>query len=237
MLKIITCKNPDEEVFRRYTILKTEFQIPSGDRKIDQQALVVTKEGLALKQGTGLLKWHPGLLHTLRESGNRHPWIKLGDLKKGDLVLDCTLGLGTDAQFISEVTQEVVVGLENSLGIFLLTREGLSKSRAKVKPVYIDNLSFLRSQKDSAFDVIIADPMFPPHLVKTSTSLDIIRALANFKTLNNEWLVEARRVAKRCILVKDHRINDLLESLEAEVIWSKGKRNNRYGRWTAVDKN
>ena len=234
MLKIITCKNPDADVFHRYMALQREYNLPSGDRKSDHNVLVVTKEGLAFKQGSRLLKWHPGLLHTLRESGERHPWVKLGNIQQGDKVLDCTLGLGTDAQFISEITQEVVIGLESSLGVYLLSREGLSKVRALVKPVFINSLSFLLAQQDNAFDVVIADPMFPPHLIKSNTSLDMVRALANFESISDTWLIEARRVAKRCVLIKDHRANDLLENLKADFIWSKGKRNNRYGRWKAA---
>ena len=179
------------------------------------------------------MTWHPGLLHALRESGLRHPWVKLGNIKRGDKVLDCTLGLGTDARFISEVTHETVVGIEQSLAIFLLTQEGLKTVEANVNSIYANSIDFLHQQAKNSFDVVIADPMFPRHLEKQSHSLSIVRQFGSYEILSKSWLNEAKRVARRCVLIKDHVENDLLESLGVEQLWSKGKRLTRYGRWEA----
>ena len=233
MLKVITCKKPNQEVIDRQAELISKYGLALGERQTDEKALVVTKKGLALRVTGKQMSWHPGLLHTLRESGLRHPWIKLGDLKRGDKVLDCTLGLGTDARFISEITHEIVLGIEQSLAIFLLTQEGLKGVEAKVNPVLANCREFLHQQADNSFDVIIADPMFPSHLEKQSHSLSIVRQFGSYETLSQSWLNEAKRVAKRCVLIKDHIENDLLESLGVEKLWSKGKRVTRYGRWEA----
>ena len=114
MLKVITCKNPNQKVIDTHTQLINLYGLSPGERQSTEDALVVTRQGLALKVAGKQMSWHPGLLHALRESGSRHPWIQLGDIKIGDQILDCTLGLGTDARFISEITKERVLGIEQS---------------------------------------------------------------------------------------------------------------------------
>jgi 16S rRNA (guanine1516-N2)-methyltransferase len=234
MIKVIPCRSPNADVLNRCEMLERNFGLSRGSRRVDEVVLVVTKQGLALKLKDRLLTWHPGLLHALRESGERHPWVRLGKLKRGDRVLDCSLGLGTDARFISEITEEEVVGLESSLSIFLMTLEALSKVNANVNVQHVDSVAFLSAQPSDSFDVVIADPMFPKHLEKASHSLELVRVLANFESIDTEWLNEARRVASRCVLIKDHRRNNLLERLGAEVIWARGKRHTRYGKWKAT---
>ncbi len=236
MLKIITCKKPNQSVNERIEQLVTRYGLCKIERQSRDDALVVTRKGLALRVSGKLMYWHPGLLHTLREARTRHPWVKLGELTKGDRVLDCTLGLGTDARFISEITQTTVVGIEQSLEIYLISEEGLQSAGANIDVRLGHSLDFLKQQKNHSFDVIIADPMFPKHLLKQSQNLSIVRNFASFQTLNLTWLDEARRVARRCVLVKDHIHNDLLESLQAEYIWAKGKRSARYGRWQAFER-
>ena len=232
MLKLIPNKKPNQQILQKITKLLADYpELSLGERKAVERALVVTKKGLTLKINEKYLHWHPGLLHTLREAGESHPWVVLGEIKKGDHILDCTLGLGTDARFLSEITQEQVIGLENNLGIFLLTQEGLSQVEANVTVYYTECLTFLKEQDSNSFDIVIADPMFPKHLLKPSHGLDLVRYLATASPLDHHWLTEAKRVARRRVLMKDHRDNDLLERLNADQIWSKGKRHTRYGSW------
>ena len=233
MFKIITCKNPNQKVIDTHTKLINLYGLSAGQRQSNEDALVVTRKGLVLKVAGKQMSWHPGLLHALRESGTRHPWIQLGNIQHGDQVLDCTLGLGTDARFISEITKERVLGIEQSLAIFLITQEGLQNSGAQVDIQFGQCLEILSKQEKNSFDVVIADPMFPKHLEKQSHSLSIVRHFGSYQPLSLDWLKEAKRVARRCVLVKDHIHNDLLELLGAEYIWSKGKRLTRYGRWEA----
>ena len=233
MLKVITCKNPNQKVIDTHTQLINLYGLSPGERQSTEDALVVTRQGLALKVAGKQMSWHPGLLHALRESGSRHPWIQLGDIKIGDQILDCTLGLGTDARFISEITKERVLGIEQSLAIFLISQEGLKNCDAQIDIHFGRCLDLLQQQDKDSFDVVIADPMFPKHLEKQSHSLSIVRHFGSYEPLNIDWLTEAKRVARRYVLVKDHVHNDLLELLGAEYIWSKGKRLTRYGRWDA----
>ena len=68
----------------------------------DATVLQVSRTGLCLKTPGREYHWHPGLLHTRVEAGWTHPLVRAMDLTQGDRVLDCTLGLGTDAHFASE---------------------------------------------------------------------------------------------------------------------------------------
>ncbi len=237
---VIPCRKPNCEVMVRADQLCRTYGLRLGSRDEDYQAIVVTKGGLALRQKRGqLIRWHSGLLHTLRESGTRHPWSKLGELSSGDQVLDCTLGLGTDARFISELTHELVVGLESSLPIYLLSAEGLATVEARVRVIHQESLSYLIDSPSGSFDVVIADPMFPPTLTNPQHGLDMVRGFGDYTTLSSSWLREAQRVARRWVIIKDHRRHHLLERLSENVesvdlIWCKGKRSSRYGRWRAT---
>ena len=249
--RITVCKNPNQEVLSRARSLQDKYGLEIVNRDVEGPLLVVTRTGLASRsindQQHQLMRWHPGLLHALRESGFDHPWVKLGELKCGDRVLDCTLGLGTDARFISEITKHQVIGLERSLAVFLLAEEGLASVDAKVTPIWCDCREYLETLIDHSdplkseikFDVLIVDPMFPRHLTTDRHGLDFVRIYGDHRPISAHDLKLARQVASRWVVVKDHRKGQLLERLgddvePAETIWSRGKRSTRYGRWCGL---
>ena len=53
----------------------------------------------------------------------------------------------------------------------------------------------MKSQADYSFDIIYADPMFS-ETIKESENLQAIKPLANGSRLTEEWLKEAKRVAR-----------------------------------------
>ena len=73
--------------------------------------------------------------------------------------------------------------------------------------------------------------MFPPGTGVTH-SLDVLRQVAWQEPLDTAWLEQARRVAGRCVVVRDVPGGDLLESLGAERVIST-RRRVRYGVWSA----
>lgn len=66
MLKVITCKKPNQEVLEKQAELIREYGLSAGQRQSDEDALVVTRKGLALKVAGKQMSWHPGLLHALK---------------------------------------------------------------------------------------------------------------------------------------------------------------------------
>ena len=211
--------------------LSKRFCLEVKSRQTPGDALIVQKEGFKLRIDGHFYAWHEGLLHTLREAGERHPWVRLSGLRPGHKVLDCTLGLGTDARFLSEMTGHEVIALEKVKALALLATLNLEAKGAMIRVINQDAKEFLVQCRDNQFDLIIADPMFPSHLKRKSSNLDLVRLRGDTTPLDHEWLSEALRVSRGSVIMKDHKDNSLLEDLGAEYIWAKGKRMTRYGVW------
>ena len=84
-----------------------------------------------------------------------------------------------------------------------------------LKAVKSDSLTFLKSQADHSFDIIYADPMFS-ETIKESENLQAIKPLANGSRLTEEWLDEAKRVAREKIIIKAHFRDPIFEELGFE---------------------
>lgn len=231
VLFITTCRNPDNAVLERARALAQRYQLSLESREIRGDALVVQRSSIVLRLDERYYPWHEGLIHALREAGARHPLVQLSGATRGAHVLDCTLGMGTDARFLSEVTQATVVGIEACPAIAILSEIHFETHGINIQVTRGDAGEVMRALPAKCMDIIIADPMFPPHLRKSSSSLDYLRLRACFQPLNEAWLAEALRIARYSIVVKDHKDNDLLERLNAPHIWSRGKRITRYGAW------
>ncbi len=138
------------------------------------------------------------------------------DLQPGQSVLDCTLGMGTDAIVASYIAgkQGRVVGIEASAIIALVTSLGLKHFTTPDIPPEIltalraiavqndDAFPFLKSMPDKSFDIVYFDPMFRQP-VANSMNLKPLREIANQEPLNKELLVEACRVASRRVVIKE----------------------------------
>mmetsp|Transcript_51321 Transcript_51321/g.109659 ORF Transcript_51321/g.109659 Transcript_51321/m.109659 type:complete len:96 (-) Transcript_51321:81-368(-) len=75
-------------------------------------------------------------------------------------------------------------------------------------------------------DVVYFDPMFR-NAAKSAAGFDVLRGLAFPGALSNEALVEARRVARRSVVVMDQRGGHELERLGMGVVY-EGQRK-RFG--------
>lgn len=222
---------PDtERRARRIGTLPSFEFVRYRDRDRFAPALLVSPEGLRIAVGDARYRWHPGLLHTRLEAGFRHPLVRAMGLQVGDRVFDSSLGLGTDAFFLSTLTERPVLAVEAVPAIALMTAEGLRKAGAKVHVVLSDGLALLRTMPDASFDVVQGDPMFPKGTGVTH-SLDGIRSLARHEPLGMAWLAEARRVARRCVVIRDVDPGTLLEEMACPDVFRVGRGRPRYGVW------
>ena len=67
-----------------------------------------------------------------------------------------------------------------------------------------DALDYLRTQADGSYDAVYFDPMFrrPVH---ESEGMNALRALADARALTAEVIAEARRVARRRVVMKERQ--------------------------------
>jgi hypothetical protein len=176
--------------------------------------LVLSAERAALWLEGELTAWDPGMgalrMKRLRnrERSTRDGFLEAARLSEGDEVLDCTLGLGADALVAAEAVGPTgrVVALESSAPLAALTAEGLRRLRdpaaARLTVHHADAAVWLAAAGDSSFDVVVFDPMFR-HARAQQSGFGLVRRLADVRPLAPETLAEARRVARRALVVKD----------------------------------
>ena len=161
--------------------------------------------GRAFRASAGM-----AFLRVLRaRRGEPDPLAAAAGLRAGDRVLDGTLGLGGDALVAAQATGERVIGLEKDGLLAAFTQAGLRRLQKhgrepgqRVEVVRADHRAFLRAQPARSFDVVLFDPMFR-RAGDAGPSFDLLRVHAEHAPLEAETLREARRVARRGVLVKD----------------------------------
>ncbi|MDR6224280.1 class I SAM-dependent methyltransferase [Desmospora profundinema] len=191
-------------------------------------AVVVGPEGARWENANGeVFRFHPNL-SALRVKELRHgggdALVEAAQLKQGDEVLDCTLGLGADAIVAAHVTGPSgrVVGLESQPVVAALVKYGLarypanssalSEAMKRVQVEIADYRDYLSVCPDHAFDVVWFDPMFR-RTRKRSTGIQPLKILANPSPLDRQSVKEACRVARRRVILKERRGSKEFERL------------------------
>lgn len=167
------------------------------------------------------------------KKGQQDPMLTAMKVGTGDRILDCTLGLGSDAIVASFAVGEKgkVVGVESVPVIALITKYGFKHYQDKsnlinqlIRPIEVvncDYLDYLRTLPDNSFDVVYFDPMFRNPL-RRSNSMEPMRAWANPAPLSREAVREALRVASKRVVMKENSISDEFDKLGfSEVIGGK----------------
>lgn len=187
---------------------------------IAEAFLVLSGEGWTLHDAEGSLYFSPGMAAVrVKRQQEEDVLVRLCELKPGDSVLDGTLGLGADALVCARAVGPSgrVIGVEASLPLFALASEGLTKAppfdaSAKIDVRLGSALSVLRELESHSLDCVIFDPMFD--LPKSSTtSFAVLRRHALHEPLDEATLKEARRVARRWVVVKGGRYGKELTRL------------------------
>ncbi|PKM90005.1 MAG: protein-L-IsoD [Firmicutes bacterium HGW-Firmicutes-12] len=184
----------------------------------DLDYLLIIESQQVILKGETTLAWHPCMavprIKFLR-LGQKDPMIEAMGLKPDYTVLDCTLGLGADALVASYFLGEAgsVIGLEASKYIAFLTKWGLNNFSGRNKHVISalsritvlnqNYLDYLPEQADNKFDVVYLDPMFECAL-KKSSGLNALRPLAFYGDVTCAVIKEAKRVAKRRVVMKQN---------------------------------
>ncbi|BEU88514.1 class I SAM-dependent methyltransferase [Selenomonas sp. TAMA-11512] len=190
--------------------------------------LVAKKGGLRLITEAGEMFFHPNMAYirvkNLRKGLSDH-MLEAMDLRQGDSVLDATMGLGADAIVASYAAGEAgcVVALETSPYIYAVVKDGLAHqtfdhlplvdAMRRIQPRCTDALAYLREQPTSSVDVVYFDPMFR-HPLKDSVQLEPLRMVANHEPVSETLLEEAKRVARRRVVLKENSRSREFERLK-----------------------
>ena len=179
----------------------------------------VEHEGLRLSTGAVTFV-QPGLLKTKLNEGLRHPLVRAvsGHFDNGETddvavetVFDATLGLAGDALHVASALDVDVVGSEGSVVVHALLEEGLPRlakvaltaraARIRLPPTAVDSLTTLRGMDDDSVDVVMLDPMMRRPL-KAAPTFELVRHFAIAVPASAALLLEARRVARRRVVLK-----------------------------------
>ncbi|MFS0656735.1 class I SAM-dependent methyltransferase [Bacillus sp. 179-C3.3 HS] len=187
--------------------------------KTHGDVLVVGKERFEWYQSNGeKFFFHPSsamfrVKRILR--GEHDPLIEAAQLQPGDSMLDCTLGLGSDAITASCVVgpSGEVVGIEKNPMTALLVKEGLNTwetglveaddALKRISVMCGDSIEQLKKFPDRSFDVVYFDPMFE-ETIQESASIAPLRHVAEHDFDHQVAIREALRVARKRVVLKDH---------------------------------
>lgn len=156
-------------------------------------------------------------------AGEQDAMLNAGRVAPGDRVIDCTMGLASDAIVYSYAVGETgaVTAVESELIPFILAREGLlayecgfpslESAMRRIQPVHEDHLGYLRKQPDNSADIVYFDPMF--RKAEAGSSIEPLRGMANPGALRPEAVEQAKRIARKTVVMKEHNRSGEFERL------------------------
>lgn len=150
------------------------------------------------------------------------PMVKACSLQPGTQVLDCTLGMGSDALVAAYFSQTQVYALESSSIIAAVIRWGmyfysttspwLKAALSRIEIITAEHCAYLQTLPSHSVDVVYFDPMFRSPL-NHSQPLAPLRPLANARALTVAAVAEAQRVARQRVVLKELRDSGEFERL------------------------
>ncbi|NIK67870.1 class I SAM-dependent methyltransferase [Paenibacillus sp. BK720] len=214
--------------------------VPRGKQTLRQMAermavirlIVVTEKEVRYYDGQteSPLYFHPSMafvrVKRLRR-GESDPLLDLTGCKPGDIVIDCTAGLAADSLVFSYAAGETgaVTAIESEPVLCAVVREGLAGYQSgltdvdaamrRIRMINVNHAEYLAGLPDNSVDIVYFDPMFrqPIH---ESSALEPLRKLANGSALTVEAVREAIRVARKTVVMKEHRESGEFERLGFE---------------------
>ena len=223
---VTTGQNPHPETVRRARAFAQEHKISYMQRSEGIATIGKTFQSIFVFTAHEMYLWHQG--HEIRFHTNmaKHRILNLMnggldrmqavmELKPGDSVLDCTLGLGTDAIVASFIVGACgkVTGLEPEYPLYLLISHGLRmhvlrdkdyliEPMRRIETIHEESLVYLKSLGENVYDTVYFDPMFRSPGIR-SQGLHGLRVLSNPNALTEEHIQEALRVAAKGVILKE----------------------------------
>lgn len=227
---VTTAGRTNEEMMEKAQHIAQDLHIPYIERnkeaikdiqeREEADVLVVGKNRLEIhaKGGAEPVFFHPNsaMFRAKRIiNGEGDPFLEAVQLTGGMSMLDCTLGLASDSIIASLVTGKEgrITGIEGNRFLAYLVKQGLqewetdlpemNEAMKRIQIVNKNYEAYLHCCPDNSFDVVYFDPMFPEK-IEESNGIKGLRQVALYSTLTENVLKEAKRVAKKRIVLKDH---------------------------------
>lgn len=227
-----------EEYIKKAMEVATDLQIPYiSRRKQSLQSLykqynpvvIVGKEGIRLyhQDAKEPYFFHPNLamVRVKRLMNHEHDaFIEIAQLKQGDTLLDCTLGYASDSIVASYIVGDAgrVMGVEASPILAYLTKLGLQSwegqnreiqaAMQRIEVIEANHDCYLRSLPSKSVDVVYFDPMFEESIGE-STALQTLSPFTVYSQLTGDIIDEAKRVARKKVILKDHFRSERFQQL------------------------
>ena len=176
--------------------------------------IVLEKDGPRIHSEHGTFAYHPGMAEIRVQQllrGAPDHLVRALYLHPGARVLDCTLGLASDAAVAACVAGPTgrVVGLEASLLLHFAVQHGLAHYECKtplltaalrrVEAVHAVAAEYLATCAPNSFDVVYFDPMFR-HPVQGYKAMEALRPLSLEEPLARSTVELALKVAPRVVI-------------------------------------
>lgn len=209
----------------------------------ENEVIVVEEDALKLATENGAeLFFHPNIAHIRISSllnGKKDRLLEVAEVKEGDVVLDCTMGLATDSIVLSYAVGEsgLIMALESVRAVSLVVQFGLQSyvsdieeledAMKRIRVIHEDHFAYLKRLPDKSVDIIYFDPMFRCAL--KTVGLAPIKEIANYAAIKIEAIDEARRVARKKIVFKEQLNSGEFERLRFQVFEKNKKARFHYG--------
>ncbi|MEC0269105.1 class I SAM-dependent methyltransferase [Paenibacillus anseongense] len=134
----------------------------------------------------------------------------------GDVIVDCTAGLASDSIVFSFAVgaQGSVTAVESEAIPAMLIQEGLAlyesevaelnEAMRRISVIKLHHLAYLQQLSSKSVDVVYFDPMFR-NPIEESQAISHLRRNANDEAITLDSIEEARRVARKSIVLKENR--------------------------------
>lgn len=142
--------------------------------------------------------------------------IEVSGAVSGDEIVDCTAGLASDSIVFSFAVgpQGCVTALESERIPAMLIKEGLSVYESEIpelneamRRITVNDshhLTYLQQLASQSVDIVYFDPMFRSP-IEESQAISHLRRKANDEAVSLASMAEARRVARKSIVLKESR--------------------------------
>ncbi|OMP65670.1 class I SAM-dependent methyltransferase [Domibacillus epiphyticus] len=226
---VTTSQRAGSDVKKRAEQQAVSFNVPYVERGKQSVAklaafyecpvLLVTEERMELydESGRSPFFFHPGsaMFRVKRlMNGDQDAFVQVSGLRPGMSFLDCTMGPAADSITASFAVGEKghVQSIESNEPVAKIVQDGLSKweegpadllqAMRRIQVKAADYHTYLQSVPDNSFDVVYFDPMFEETI--DSDGIAPLRSFASYSDLTTEAVNEAKRIARKRVVLKDH---------------------------------